>query len=67
MMSLDELQISFHLFFVPKVRLMTSYPETLTMKKLIKMSYFTIEIYYINFFLEWPKNYTYKKSYLGYK
>jgi hypothetical protein len=47
MMSLDELQMSFPLFFVPKIHLMTSYPETLTVKKLIKMRFFTIKIYYI--------------------
>jgi hypothetical protein len=27
---------------------MTSYPETLTVKKLIKMGFFTIKIYYIS-------------------
>jgi hypothetical protein len=37
MMSLGELQISFPLFFVPKIHLMTSYPETLTVKKLINI------------------------------
>ena len=30
MMSLDELQITFPLLFVPKIHQMTSYPETLT-------------------------------------
>jgi hypothetical protein len=44
-MSLGELQISFPLFFVPKIHLMTSYPETLTVKKLIKMRFFTIKIH----------------------
>ena len=48
MMSLGELQISFPLFFVPKTHQMTSYPETLTVKKLIKMMFFTIKIYYIS-------------------
>jgi hypothetical protein len=48
MMSLDELQISFPLFFIPKIHLITSYPETLTVKKLIKMRFFTIKIYYIS-------------------
>jgi hypothetical protein len=48
MMSLGELQISFPLFFVPEIHLMTSYLETLTVKKLIKMRFFTINIYYIS-------------------
>ena len=48
MMSLDELQISFPLFFVPKIHLMTSYPEILTVKKLIKIGFFVIKIYYIS-------------------
>ena len=48
MMSLGELQISFPLFFVPKIHLMTSYPETLTVKKFIKMRFFTIKIPYIS-------------------
>ena len=39
-MSLGELQISFPLFFIPKIHQMTSYPETLTVKKLIKMRFF---------------------------
>jgi hypothetical protein len=39
-MSLGELQISFPLFFIPKIHQMTSYPETLTVKKLIKMRVF---------------------------
>jgi hypothetical protein len=47
MMSLGELQISFPLFFVPKIHLMTSYPETLTAKKLIKLRILTIKIHYI--------------------
>ena len=45
MMSLGELQISFPLFFVPKIHLMTSYLETPTMKNLIKMKFFTIKIH----------------------
>ena len=45
MMSLGELQISFPLVFVPKIHLMTSYLEILTVKKLIKMAFFTIKIY----------------------
>jgi hypothetical protein len=44
MMSLHELQISLPLFFVPKIPLMTSYPEILTVKKLIKMRFFIINI-----------------------
>ena len=51
MMSLGELQISFPLFFSPKIHLMTSYPETSTVKKLTKMRFF----YYkdiLHFFLE---------------
>jgi hypothetical protein len=48
MISLGELQVSFYLFFVPKFHLMTSYPETLTVKRLIKMRFFTIKIYYIS-------------------
>jgi hypothetical protein len=30
------------------IHLMTSYPETLTVKKLIKMGFFIIKIYYIS-------------------
>ena len=30
------------------IHLMTSYPETLTVKKLIKMGFFVIKIYYIS-------------------
>ena len=30
------------------IHLMTSYPETLTVKKLIKMDFFIIKIYYIS-------------------
>ena len=48
MMSLDE-------FLAQKtkekkfaIHLMTSYPETLTAKKLIKMGFFIINIYYIS-------------------
>ena len=48
-MSLGELQITFPLFFVPKIHLITSYTETLTMKKLTKMRFFTIK--YITFLL----------------
>jgi hypothetical protein len=49
MMSLGELQISFPLgLFVPKIHLMTSYLETLTVKKLIKMRFFIIKIHYIS-------------------
>jgi hypothetical protein len=48
MMPLDELQISFPLFFVPKIHLMTSYSETLTVKKLIKVRFLTIKIHYIS-------------------
>jgi hypothetical protein len=48
MMSLGELQISFPLFFVTKIHQMTSYSGTLTVKKLIKMRFFTIKIYYIS-------------------
>jgi hypothetical protein len=47
-MSLGELQISFPLFFVPKIHVMTSYLETLTVKKLIKIGFFIIKIYYIS-------------------
>jgi hypothetical protein len=36
MISLDELQICLSLFFAPKIHLMTPYPKTLTVKKLIK-------------------------------
>jgi hypothetical protein len=47
---------------------MTSYPEILTVKKLIKMRLFDQDgiFYYkdlLHFFFEWPKYYTYKKSY----
>ena len=45
---MGELQISFPLFFVPKIHLMISYPETLTVKKLIRMGFFIIKIYYIS-------------------
>ena len=44
MMLLGELQIS----FVPKIHLMTSYPKTLTLKKLIKMEFFIMKIHYIS-------------------
>jgi hypothetical protein len=47
-MSLGELQMRFPVFFVPKIHQMTSYRETLTVKKLIKMRFFTIEIHYIS-------------------
>jgi hypothetical protein len=62
MMSSGEFQISFPLFFVPKVHLMTSYPETLTVKKLIKMRYFTIKIHYI--FSQNEPNVTHTKNYI---
>ena len=65
MMSLGELQISFPLFFVPKIHLMTSYPETLTVKKLIKMRFFPIEIHYISSQNDPKIYYTYQKLYLG--
>ena len=63
MMSLDELQISFALFFVPKIHLMTSYPETLTVKKLIKMRILTIKIYYIS--SQNDPNITHTKNYIS--
>jgi hypothetical protein len=51
--------------FVPKIHLMTSYPETLTVKKLIKTRFFTVKNKDIlHFFLEWPKYYTYQKLHL---
>jgi hypothetical protein len=45
MMSSGELQISFPLSFVPKIHLMISYPETLTVKKLIKMRFLVFNKY----------------------
>ena len=49
MMSLGELQISFPFFFCTKNSpIMTSYLEILTVKKLTKMRFFTINIYYIS-------------------
>jgi hypothetical protein len=48
MTSLDELQIALPLFFPAKIDQMTSYSTTLTAKKLIKMRFFTIKIYYIS-------------------
>jgi hypothetical protein len=62
MMSLGELQISFPLFFVPKIHLMTSYLETLRVKKLIKMRFFTIKIYYIS--SQNDPNITHTKNYI---
>jgi hypothetical protein len=60
MMSLGELQISFPLFFVPKIYLMTSYLEFDKVDQ--------DEVFYykdtLHFFLEWPKYYPYQKSYL---
>jgi hypothetical protein len=40
---------------------MTSYPETLTVKKLIKMGFFIIKIYYIS---SNDLNYTHTKNHI---
>jgi uncharacterized ubiquitin-like protein YukD len=45
-MSLGELQISFPLFLVPKNSPNDIISETLTVKKLIKVVFFTIKIHY---------------------
>ena len=52
MMSLGELQTSFPLFFVPQIHLMTSYPQTLTVKKLIKMRFLHFVPIYTQCFLK---------------
>ena len=44
------------------IHLMTSYPETLTVKKLIKMEFFTIKIYYISSSND--SNITHTKNYI---
>ena len=49
---------SVNFWYIP---LMTSYPETLTVKKLIKMEFFTIKIYYISSSND--PNITHTKSY----
>jgi hypothetical protein len=59
---IGELQISFPLFFVPKIHLMTSYPETSTVKKLMKMWFFTIKIYFIS--SKNDPNITHAKNYI---
>ena len=66
MMSLGELQDNFPLFFVPKIHQMTSYPETLTVKKLIKMRFFAIKIYYISALTNLGMLLTWKNKDLGY-
>jgi hypothetical protein len=48
MMSLGELQISFPLFFCTKNSPNDNISGTLTVKKLMKMRFFTIKIHYIS-------------------
>ena len=49
MMSLGELQISFPLFFAPKIHLVTSFISTIFIsEKLMKMRILTIKIYSIS-------------------
>jgi hypothetical protein len=48
MTSLDKLQVSFPLFFASKIHLLTSYPESLRVEKLIKVRFFTARICYMS-------------------
>jgi hypothetical protein len=48
MMSIDEFLVQKTKGKKFSIHLMTSYPETLTVEKLIKMGFFIIKIYYIS-------------------
>ena len=48
MMSIDEFLVQKTKEKKISIHLMTSYPQTLTVKKLIKMDFFIIKIYYIS-------------------
>jgi hypothetical protein len=64
MMSLGELQISFPLFFCTK-----NSPNDLISRNFDSEKIDQDEVFYykdiLHFFLEWPKYYPYRKSYLG--